>query len=221
MSSFKNILLDFDGTIMDTSEGILNSFEYTARYYSFDTDREKFRTLIGPPLKDSFRDFFHFKEDEIPSAMAKYREYYTDKGMFQVTLYDGIREAITELKNLGCKVFVATSKPEIYARSIIQKCGLSELFDFVGGSDTAEITRVRKEDVIKYVLNENSITCTNSCLMAGDRNYDIEGAHSAGIKCAAVLYGFGSRQEFEQAGADYIIAHPKELVKIVKESFQN
>ena len=70
MSSFKNILLDFDGTIMDTSEGILNSFEYTARYYSFDTDREKFRTLIGPPLKDSFRDFFHFKEDEIPSAMA-------------------------------------------------------------------------------------------------------------------------------------------------------
>lgn len=209
---FEYFLFDFDGTLMDTSPGVYNSFDRVVNHYKLGIDRSVYRRMIGPPLRESFANILGLPENEIVNAMAKYREYYSVTGMYEADFYPGVLDVIRKLRSMGKRIFVATSKPEIYARSILEKKGVLDLFDFVGGSDIEEKGRVEKVDVVKYVLESNQIEDLSKCLMIGDRFYDVKGAHLAGIKCAGILWGFGSRSEMEECGADYIVSDPRNII---------
>lgn len=209
MENFEHILFDFDGTLFDSSKGVFKSFAHVAEHYGVKAGEELFATMIGPPLYESFNRCFHIPQEKIHEAIDVYREYYTQGGLYECTVYDGIPELIQELRRAGKKVYVATSKPEVYARKIIEHKGMTQLFDFIGGSDEEEKVRVNKIDVINYVLETNGLEDKKeSVLMIGDRFYDVEGAHQAGIKCMGILWGFGSHEEFIKCGADYIEETP-------------
>lgn len=209
MKNYSNLLFDFDGTLFDTSLGIFNSMQHVCDYFNLPYGEEEFRKMIGPTLKESFSTIFHFSEKEIPKAIDVYREYYADKGMFECTPYPGVFELIKKLRSENKKILVATSKPEEYAKKILEQKGFYDLFDFVAGADIGEKIRYEKIDVLLYLLDEFKLKGKEEqCLMIGDRKYDVEGAHTAGIKCAGVLWGFGNRKEFEECNADYIFENP-------------
>ncbi|MGN0729754.1 HAD hydrolase-like protein [Treponema sp.] len=215
---FDYIFFDFDGTLMDTSRGVFNSFDRVVSHYGLNIDRAVYSTMIGPPLKESFSKTLGLAESEIQNAMKVYREYYSRDGMFEADVYSGIVPLIQALRSGGKKIFVATSKPEEYARQILERKEMLELFDFVGGSDMEEKKRVEKCDVVNYVLESNGISMQKEkCILIGDRHYDVDGAHAAGIKCAGILWGFGSRKEFEDCGADFIFNSPKEIEDFILE----
>ena len=214
--SFNTVLFDFDGTLFDTSPGVFNSFDYLFKKYGMDFPREKYSLMIGPPLKESFANIIGFSADECDKAMGVYREYYGTKGIFECEVYAGVKKLVEDLRANGKKVMVATSKPEEYANSILERKGLNGLFDFVGGSDLEEKNRVEKIDVLNYVLDSNGLSDKkDEILMIGDRKYDIIGSHAVGIKCCAILWGFGSREEFKEFGADYICETPKDVLNLV------
>ena len=216
MSNFNNILFDFDGTICDTSPGIFASMQKVCAHYNLSFGLDTFAKMIGPPLQESFTKIFHLPESEVRNAIKVYRDYYAAEGMFLCEPYEGVKELIHALRANGMRIFVATSKPEEYTRKIIERKGLSELFDFVGGADMEEKSRIDKVDVINYVLDENRISDKReSVLMIGDRFYDINGAHKANLKAAGILWGFGDRAEMEKCGADFIFETPQELQKFL------
>ena len=216
MLNYTNILFDFDGTICDTSAGIFASMEKVCDYYGLPFGHDTFVKMIGPSLEEGFTRFFQLSQSEIQNAVNIYREYYSAEGMFICEPYPEIKELVTALRASGKRVFVATSKPEVYTKKIMEHKGLLNLFDFVGGSDIEEKIRFNKADVINYVLSENSLSDRrDTALMIGDRFYDINGAHSAGLGSMGVLWGFGDRTELEQSGADYIcetVAEVKDLL---------
>ena len=210
MSNYENILFDFDGTVCDISEGVFKGFDYVVDYYKLNIDKSIYKKMMGPPLRESFVNCLHLPESEIKNAIAKHREYYNAGGMYELEIYDGVVDLIKNLKQAGKKVYIATSKPEHYTVKILEKIGLKDLFDFVGGSDISESNRVEKIDVLKYVMKENNLTSENS-IMIGDRFYDVRGAHAVGLKCIGILWGFGDLQEMQECGADYIKATPKDV----------
>ncbi|MBP5707327.1 MAG: HAD hydrolase-like protein [Spirochaetales bacterium] len=216
MLNFTNILFDFDGTICDTSIGIFASMRKVCAKYNLPFGNDTFVKMIGPSLEEGFTKYFRLPQNEIQNAVNIYREYYSAEGMFICEPYSGIKELILALRASGKRVFVATSKPEVYTKRIIERKGIADLFDFVGGSDIEEKIRFNKADVINYVLAENSLSDKrDSVLMIGDRFYDINGAHSAGLKAIGVLWGFGDRTELEQSGADYICETVEEVKKLL------
>lgn len=214
---YNYIFFDFDGTLFDTSEGVFKSFDRVVEHYGIKlADRSIYNTMIGPPLRESFTRVFHFKEEELAPAMAVYRDYYQKQGMFEVRAYDGIVDCIKALRAAGRKVYVATSKPELYARQILEKQGMLDLFDFVGGSDLAEKDRVNKVDIINYVLAGEGLADRKAeCVMVGDTRFDMEGAAKAGLDTIGVLYGFGSRESLEQSGAKCIVPSPADVARVI------
>lgn len=213
---FNHILFDFDGTIMDTSPGIYDSFDRVIAHYKLDFPRSQYQRMIGPPLRESFRTILGIPQDEIQNATKVYRDYYTVEGMYNTNVYPGVVQLIEKLRKSGKKIYTATSKPEILTKQILEKKGLIDLFDFVGGSDMEEKGRVEKKDVVKYVLETQSLSDNkDNCILIGDRNFDVNGAHEAGIKCAGILWGFGNRQEFLECGADWILETPEDVEKFI------
>ncbi len=213
---FNYIFFDFDGTLMDTSKGVFNSFDKVVEHYGLDVDKSVYSTMIGPPLLESFKNTLGLPDEEIQNAMKVYRDYYSVKGMFEADVYDGVVELIKKLRSDGKKIYVATSKPQVYAEKILEKKGMLELFDFVGGADLEEKLRVNKVEIIDYVLyNQNITDKKNECLMIGDRFYDVNGAHKAGLKCAGILWGFGSESEFKDAEADFILKGTEDVYNLI------
>ncbi len=195
---------DLDGTLTDSSPGITNSVIYALKKFGIEeTDRTKLYPFIGPPLTESFARFYGFSEERCMEAVRYYREYYSDKGIFQNSVYDGLEDVLKELKRRGKKLVVATSKPEPFARRIIEHFDLAQYFDYVAGMELNG-GRGTKEDVIRYALDTCKVTDKDKVLMVGDREHDVLGAKGAGIDCLGILYGFGTSEELERAGADYI-----------------
>ena len=209
---FDHIFFDFDGTIMDTSPGIYDSFDRVIAHYKLEYPRSEYDRMIGPPLRESFGNILNLPESEIRNAIKVYRDYYSTEGMYNARLYDGVVELIENLRKSGKKIYTATSKPELFTRRILEKYELDHLFDFIGGSDLEERGRVEKKDVVEYVVNTRKLSDNKEkCILIGDRKYDVVGAHEAGIKCAGILWGFGSREEFESCGADFILETPSDV----------
>lgn len=215
LSSYNYLLFDLDGTLTESAPGIMNSARYAlAQYGITDVPDSTLRKFIGPPLMDSFQDFFGFSPDKAREAMKKYREYFGEKGLFENSVYDGIRETLTALKGQGKHLFVATSKPEIYTNRILEKFDLMHFFEFVGGADVEE-TRSEKAKIIAYVIQNAGLEKerqNGSLLMIGDRKHDIIGAHKNNIPCCACLWGYGSHEEFNENGADFVIEKPENLL---------
>ncbi len=207
--TYKNILFDLDGTLTDPALGIKNSIRYALNKQNRPIlDDETLNAFIGPPLIDTFMKFCNATREEAESLVADYREYFRSKGMFENKVYPMIPQMLSALKEDGCSLFVATSKPEPFAKTILEHFDLAKYFDFIGGS-TLQETRTKKTEVIEYVLKENHLNAED-CLMVGDRFYDIEGARNCNMKVAAVLFGYGDEEELKDA--DYIIASPMELL---------
>lgn len=196
------LLFDLDGTLTDPKEGITKSVQYALRAFGIETeDLDLLCRFIGPPLKDEFMEYYGFDEEDAKQAVSVFREYFEDKGLYENMAYDGIGDVLASLRQKGKKLYVASSKPEIFVRKILKHFNLDVFFTFMGGADLEE-TRVKKADVIRYVLEENRITDLDQVVMIGDRKHDILGAKETGIASIGVLYGYGSREELMEAGAD-------------------
>ena len=214
-NKYDAVLFDFDGTVADTGKGIFNGVYHVLDSMGIDPpEPEKLRYFIGPPLHESFRIVFGFNEEECKAAVATYREYYSAKGIFELTMYDGMEELFRKLKARGIKLGISSSKPEIFLLRIVDKFGLSELFDTVKGSDIDYI-HSDKSLIIRRATEAMNLPGSAKVLMVGDRCFDINGAKKAGVDSAGVLFGYGSREEFEEAGADYIVVKADELFGII------
>ncbi len=199
------IFFDLDGTLTDSQEGILNSLRYTLEFYGVEYSDERLKTFIGPPIVETFKKLGFLGEKAMESVKV-YRKYFAQKGIFENRVYDGIENLLKNLKNSGRHLAVATSKPEEYAIRIAEHFGIAKYFDCICGCNMDE-TRSDKAEVIEYALDSCRLHTedTERVLMVGDRYTDIEGAHKNSICAAAVLYGYGSRKEFEEFGTDYIV----------------
>lgn len=211
MENKQYFLFDLDGTLTDPMVGITKSVQHALRYYGIEeTDLQKLCPFIGPPLKDSFMKYYGFSEDKAVEAISKYREYFSGTGLYENLEYPGIREMLSSLKAAGKKLYVATSKPELFSKQILEHFHLTEYFEFIGGANMDE-TRVKKGEVIRYVLEENGLIDLDRVAMIGDREHDIIGAKENGLDSIGVLYGYGSREELSAAGADWIVDTVEEL----------
>ena len=204
-------MFDFDGTLFDTSEGVFNSFDYALKALGEELPgRDFYHRLIGPPLMESFGQIFGFGEEKARLAMKKYREYYTPHGVNELKVYDGVPELLDSLYKAGKKLYVATSKPERYVHELLPRFGLDRYFTFAGGADLEE-TRVKKAEIIAYVLESGGIADKSDCVMIGDRHYDVDGAKAAGLDCIGITWGFGTAEELLGAGAKAAFDTPAEL----------
>lgn len=141
-----------------------------------------------------------------------YREYYEPKGMLENMVYEGIPEVLSALQEAGVRLAVATSKPEKYARRIAEHFGIASYFEFIGGANM-DGSRTKKSEVIEYVLEVCNVQERQKVLMIGDRKHDVLGARSCGLSALGVLYGYGDREELEQAGAEWIVDTPAQILK--------
>ncbi len=213
--SYEYILFDLDGTLTDPAIGITNSVMYALKKFGIEVrERSELYKFIGPPLWDSFEKYYGFSEEEAKTAVEYYREYYKDKGIFENLVYDGIENLLIKLKDKGKTIIVATSKPEVFAKQILEHFDISKYFTFIAGGNL-DGTRVKKNDVIQYALENCNIKDLSKVIMIGDREHDIIGAKKVEIDSIGVLFGYGDRDELEKAGADFIVDSVVDIGKIL------
>ncbi len=208
------ILFDLDGTLTDTGLGVTNAAAYALEQYGITVlDRTELERFVGPPLHESFMRFYGFSEEQAFEAVEVYREYYRDKGLFENTIYNGMEAVLKQLSEAGKTLLVATSKPEVFARRILEKLGIADYFTYIAGANL-DGTRTKKAEVIAYALREGGIEDGTKAVMVGDREYDIFGAKEFGMDSIGVLFGYGSRGELEAAGATYIAESVEDIWEI-------
>lgn len=208
------ILFDLDGTITNPKLGITKSFQYALNSRGIIVESlEDLTKHIGPPLQVSLMEY-GFSEAEALELIDKYREYYSVTGIYENEVYEGMEELFRRLKQSGKRLYTATSKPEKFARIIMEHFGLDSYFDDICGA-TMDSSRSEKQDVIRYALKKNNITDLSRVVMIGDRLHDIEGAKKVGISSIGVLFGYGSRQELTLAGADRIASTVAEIYDVI------
>lgn len=208
---YDTYLFDLDGTIIDSSPGIVASVNYALNKFGImEPKQEKLLRFIGPPLTESFQKYYNLSGEDSIQAVYYYRENYEAGGMFQCSVYEGLEDTLKALKEAKKKILVATSKPEVYARQILKHFSLDLYFDYIAGMEL-DGGRGTKAEVIAYGLESCKITDKSKILMIGDREHDIFGAKTMGVDSMGVLYGFGSLEEFKAAGATYIVKTPGEI----------
>lgn len=207
-------LFDLDGTLTDPAIGITNSVMYALRKFDIEVkDRSELYPFIGPPLYYSFMTFFGFTKEQADLAIKYYREIFSSTGLFENEVYDGVPEMLSELKNRGVKIALATSKPYEFSIKILKHFDLYQHFDFFGAA-TIDGKISKKEDVIAKLLEDMGVADRSELLMIGDRYHDIEGAKANNLDSAGVLWGYGSKEELENAGADYILNGPADILEL-------
>lgn len=212
---YSTVLFDLDGTLTDPALGITNSVMYALKKYGITVqDRSELYKFIGPPLVDSFMEYYGFSKEKAMEAVSFYREYFSVKGLYENTVYEGTREMLHTLKQAGKRLIIASSKPEGFVKEILRHFGLEEYFDFVAGA-TMDETRCTKDAVIAYALEKCPYIEKSTAIMVGDREHDVFGARAHGLPCIGVLYGFGGRQELERAQATYIAQTTKDVVSFI------
>lgn len=209
------ILFDLDGTLTDSAEGITKSAQYALNAMGIPVENhQELSFFVGPPLRDTFRDYYHMTEEEIDEAVRLFRVYFRPRGIFENEVYEGIPELLEHLTEAGKILMVATSKPTDFAEMVLEHFHLDQYFDFVAGA-TMEEGRTKKADVIAYLLEECQLVDTSELIMVGDRAQDVIGAREMGIPTIGVLYGYGSKKELKEAGADYIVKSIEELEEVL------
>jgi len=214
LKRIKHLLFDLDGTLTDPKEGITKSIEYALNKFDITVEHlDQLIPYIGPPLFDSFIQLNAFNEENAHLAVGYYRERYRELGIFENKVIPGIPELLEKLSNQGYLMYVATSKPTVFAEQIVEHYQLGTYFQHIGGSHL-DGTRSRKQEVIEYVLTHNTIS-SEQALMIGDREHDIFGAKACGVKSVGVTFGYGSELELRDAGADYIVHQVKDFEKLI------
>ena len=200
------IFFDLDGTLTDSQPGIYESLRIMLNHFGIEKTDEELKPFLGPALWDSLPKYCGFTHKKCVEAVEVFRKHYFSTGIYNNSVYEGIPEVLESLKAAGKNLVLATGKPVEQAEIVINHFGLGKYFDFIGGS-TLDKSRSKKGQVIAYAMEQMKLTESDrgSIIMVGDRDNDINGAHENGLEVAAVLYGYGSRPEFEKAGADYIV----------------
>lgn len=202
---YNTILFDLDGTLTDPAEGITGAVAHSLLAMGLDPgDRRELISFIGPPLFDSYASRFGFDQAQTRQAVAHFRDYFQSRGIFENRVFDGIPQLLEALHRSGRTLILASSKPEVFCRQILEHFGLLQWFDFVAGA-TFDEQRVKKADVIGYALDSMHLTPGHDMVMVGDRSHDAEGARALGLDCIGVLYGYGTEEELRQAGCAHIV----------------
>jgi len=203
------VFFDLDGTLTDPKIGITGSIQYALGKLGLHVPtQDELTWCIGPPLRASFVALLGGEKDA-DRGVELYRERFGTIGLFENTLYPGIADTLTAVTAPGRRLFVATSKPHVFADRIIDHFGLRKYFTRVFGSEL-DGTRVDKSDLLRYALDEASVDPARA-IMIGDRKHDIIGAANNGIPAIGVLYGYGDREELTSAGARHLVASPAEI----------
>ena len=205
------VLLDLDGTLIDSLPGIRASCLATLHTLGLPPDpATDFRALVGPPLPEVMRRLLlPYGDTRIEAAVTAYRAHYAEAGMFLATIYPGIEPMLDRLHSAGTRMFVATSKRTMFARPILQRLGLADRLHGIYGTEP-DGSLDHKTDLIAAVLRAEGLE-PGGTIMAGDRSHDMLGARANGVRAIGVLWGYGSRAELEAAGADALAAAPAEL----------
>ena len=210
--AYTSILFDLDGTLVDSGEGVLKCAELALRHFDLPIPTpEEMRTFVGPPLRDSFLRF-GCTEEMAQEAIAVYRRRYTTVGKFELFVYPGIEKLLQDLTAVGCKLYVATSKPETVSVEILQHLGLARYFTYIAGADQDK-GRSTKSEVIAHLLAQ--VGNLDGALMVGDTAYDVIGSAQPGIPCAGVSWGYGTLESIEAAHPAAIVHSTEELLAFV------
>lgn len=210
MKKYDVVLFDLDGTLCETGEGIRNSIRYAlAAMKKPVPDEETLRRFIGPPLRDSFRQFCRMTEAEISEGVRLFRARYDSVGWMETKLYPGVRDLLQKLSNSDARVATATSKPEHAAKRIIAHFGIDRYFDEIVGS--LPESRTTKKELIPYSVSLCGGKEGDSVLMVGDTSFDARGARETGVDFVGVLWGYGSQAEMQREGAKYFVKDAREL----------
>lgn len=210
--AYTSILFDLDGTLVDSGEGVLKCAELGLRHFNLPIPSpEEMRTFVGPPLRDSFMRF-GCTEEMAQEAIAVYRSRYTTVGKFELFVYPGIEKLLQDLTAAGCKLYVATSKPESVSVEILQHLGLARYFTYIAGADQNK-GRSTKSEVIAYLLAQ--MGDLDGALMVGDTAYDVIGSAQHGIPCAGVSWGYGTRKSIEDAHPAVIVDGTEKLLSFI------
>lgn len=206
------VLFDLDGTLTDAAPGIVNGMRIVFDHFDIEQpDETTMRTHLGPPLAVTWREHYNFTDEQVTQALAIYREYYHDVGMFENEVFDGIPELLTSLNDDDITLATATSKPDFSATRIIEHFGLADHFAFIGAANL-EGTRDSKALVVGHTLEQlDANAATHRILMVGDRHHDVHGAREHGIDTIGVLWGYGDAEELTDAGARQLAETPTQL----------
>ncbi|WP_332407052.1 HAD hydrolase-like protein [Lactococcus laudensis] len=212
--TLKNLFFDLDGTILESSRGILNSFRYTFDEMKYpQLSDSELNSFIGPPLETTFARLSNGDDAWAEKAIVTYRKYYAAKGMHEAKPYDGILEMLDNLQRLDYKLYIATSKKEDVAKNMLAELDMSQHFQGIFGNTPQSHSKTLV--LRKSLMNTQSTPETSA--MIGDRDYDIIGGLENKVaKTIGVLWGFGDEIELEKAGSDIIIAHPQQLLENIR-----
>lgn len=217
MKKYKAAIFDFDGTLADSGEGIINCVLYALHKYGIEeTDREKLTYFIGPPLFDSFRDLYHVPDADADRLISFYRERYRTKGMLESRLYEGIPELLHALREAGIRTAVCSSKPETFVRQISENFGILPELDAISAVTFAD-KNADKAPLLQKAMDLLGVKASKEIAMIGDRHFDMEAAVAIGVSAIGVSYGFGSEEELKNAGADQIAKTVQELRSMLLE----
>lgn len=213
----KNILIDLDGTLTDPKVGITTSARYGLEKIGHPiSDEVNIDWIIGPPLKASLAKILNVEADHVlaEQALMGYRERFAVKGLYENHVFEDVADTLAELKRRGYRLFVATAKPTVYAKQILEHFDLAQYFTDIHGSELNG-DRTNKAELIQYILAQQQLQA-DQCMMVGDREHDIFGARHNGIDTIAVNYGYGSQEELALAQPKYKIDHFNQLLDYFK-----
>ncbi len=214
-NSYSAILFDLDGTLTDSSPGILGCVRYALEKMGREVPEETLLNgFLGPPLVYSFTQYCGMTPEEARQAAELYRKVYKDQCVIGNSLYDGIYELLEQLKNAGKLLAVATTKPQVTADKIVEHFGIKKFFDTICGA-APDGSSGEKAGIIRKAVEKLGVTDFGQVLMIGDRFYDIEGAKEVGVASAGVLYGYSRPGELEKAGADFIFRNTREIAEFI------
>ncbi len=208
-----SVLLDLDGTLIDSYPGILASCLAALRALGHEPDETlDIRRSIGPPLEEIMQILLQsYGDDRVGEAVAAYRQHYGKSGFLGSVPYPRIGESLDEMKQTGLRIYLATSKRAIFAHRILDHLKFATYFDGIYGSGpNGELDH--KHVLLAHILSKHSLSPSRS-LMVGDRRQDISGAHAVGMRGLGVLWGYGTRHELETAGADQLVDFPADLAR--------
>ncbi len=216
MNKYDYVIFDFDGTVVDTGEGILKSLQYSFQQMNHEVpDMSDLKKFIGPPIHYSYTHYYGISEDEVGMYIKKYRERYTEKGIYECALYEGFLELIYALKEKGVKIGIASSKPQRLIYAVADYLKITDLFDAIVGVKIDDSNHSTKTGLVLESMDMLGATDKSKVLMVGDRLYDIDGARGAGVDSCGVLWGYGNEEEFKEHGAAFIVEKPSDIEKLI------